>query len=78
MSVLLMHQHFFINVTFWLQCEGDESSLTQCPHEGWDTLNSGYSNSWYCRGHYDDAGVYCYGHGETLTITGLQRSSRSL
>ena len=52
----------------WLHniaCIGNESTIASCGHLGFN-ITSGYC------GHYDDAGVYCYGgQGMTLSLAML-------
>ncbi|XP_041368790.1 deleted in malignant brain tumors 1 protein-like [Gigantopelta aegis] len=38
------------------RCTGQESTLTDCPHDGWHL-----SKSFYCSNHYSDAAISCYG-----------------
>ena len=45
-----------------LECDGNESSLHLCPHQGWGVNNCG---------HYEDAGVIC-SQGNCIEIASFQ------
>lgn len=52
-----------------LACYGNENSLFECAHRGWNQSVISWSSwRWRCRGHIDDAGVYCYTSGRESLI----------
>ena len=40
-----------------VRCDGTETSIFQCPSNGWLKVSSS------CKTHSKDAGVFCYKHG---------------
>jgi hypothetical protein len=51
-----------------LHCNGDESSLLDCAHEGWKVAKSVDP----CSSHEKDATVHCYNSGSFLFLLGKQ------
>ncbi len=77
------------NGSVWIShihCDGTETSLLQCPHEGFNTsysntptiswtqeyLRSSYPIFKYCYNHEYDAAVFCFGNGIYLYFLFLQ------